>query len=519
MPIINTNQFWNYIINEPIYMINECKTVLTFKEYNFDTKSYDTSIFYQEISKFNVDGIIYETLRFPGGLTKHLAEKTGIAVENQNTYDKIELKSIYELAEKIKLINPNYEIRDYQVEAVQTSLEQYRSLITMATGSGKTSVMCLLCEYIKNYKILILNNNNFILTQIYDRLKSFGEENVSWNPSKEPDYSKRIVLFNTASSNIRLCKQDENYLKFLNEVETIIWDEAHGVQAITFFEPLFYTNPEKLKHIIGYTGTPFREYKRPYTNSKDFCLISLLGEPSYQYNMKDSIQDENIAQPYVYFIRYKNKIPFIPEQYKDSYYMQYRASITYNKARNTAGIEMLKFLDKHNIKTMASLNNIKFGQKVLKELTENGVKCLFICGDETIYEWKQGKRKGSLKLDKRSGNVETIKTALRNEYNIIFSSQVFDAGVDIDIFQAVLLWSGNKETIPYLQRIGRGTRKKVNGMNVSLAIDFKDVGGLYTFEDHYLKRKKLMEDSGIKILADVHDFIKLVEDIENAKEE
>jgi superfamily II DNA or RNA helicase len=83
----------------------------------------------------------------------------------------------------------------------------------------------------------------------------------------------------------------------------------------------------------------------------------------------------------------------------------------------------------------------------------------------------------------------------------------------------VLLWSGNKETIPYLQRIGRGTRKKVNGMNVSLAIDFKDVGGLYTFEDHYLKRKKLMEDSGIKILADVHDFIKLVEDIENAKEE
>ena len=519
MPIINTNQFWNYIINESPSIISKCKEILTYKDFNFDTKTYDISKFYQIINNFNIEGINYSYLRFPGGLTHHVSEKLGISIENQNSYPEVNLSTIMQEANEVKKINPNYEVRDYQLDAVKTSLETFRSLITASTGSGKTSIMCLLCKCLKDNKILIMNNNNFILTQIYERLLSFGEENISWNPSKEPDYTKRIVLLNTASSDSRLNRQDEVYINFLKEVNTIIWDEAHGVQALTFFEPLFYTNPEKLKHIVGYTATPFREYKHPYNNLMDFRLISILGEPAFQYTLKDSIDDNNIAQPYVYFIRYPNKEPKLPEQFKDNYYMQYRMSVTYNKPRNTAGLEMLKFLNSHNIKTMASLNNIKYGQKLLKELTEQGIKCLFICGDETIYEWIPGKRKNSLKLDERKGNVETIKKALNTDYNIIFSSQVFDAGVDIDIFQAVLLWSGNKETIPYLQRIGRSTRKKVNGMNIALAIDFKDVGGLYTFEKHFIQRRKLMEDSGIKILNNVQDFIQLVKDIENAKED
>ena len=66
--------------------------------------------------------------------------------------------------------------------------------------------------------------------------------------------------------------------------------------------------------------------------------------------------------------------------------MIYRANITYNKERNKAGVEILKFLDKYNIKTIASFNNIKPGQARMKELKEAGVKSLFICGDETIYD-------------------------------------------------------------------------------------------------------------------------------------
>ena len=101
--------------------------------------------------------------------------------------------------------------------------------------------------------------------------------------------------------------------------------------------------------------------------------------------------------------------------------------------------------------------------------------------------------------------------------DIIISSKVFDAGVDIDIFQAVILFSAGKTPIAGLQRVGRASRKKYNGMNVALAIDFKDEGGIPVFQSHYMQRRNLMVDSGVKVLNDVHDFIKLVQHIADSK--
>ena len=98
-------------------------------------------------------------------------------------------------------------------------------------------------------------------------------------------------------------------------------------------------------------------------------------------------------------------------------------------------------------------------------------------------------------------------------YNIIFGSTVMDEGVDIDIFQAVVLWSAGKTPISGIQRIGRASRKKKNGQNVSFVIDFKDVGGNYIFWSQYEKRKQLMLDSGVKLFTNVLDFIQMIKDI------
>jgi superfamily II DNA or RNA helicase len=307
------------------------------------------------------------------------------------------------------------------------------------------------------------------------------------------------------------------YLSFLKEVNTIIYDECQHVQALTFFEPIFYTDFDKLHRIVGYSGSPFRNYKSPYQDLDDFRTIAILGEPAFVYKMKDTVSDGNIAQPYGYFINFKNEPGYVPNQFADNYFMQYRANITYNKNRNTAGLEMLKFLDKYGIKTLASYNNIKPGQKMMKSLAELGIKALFICGDETIYEWKPTKR-GSLKLEERKGTPKDVRKALEEDgYNIIFGSTVLDEGVDIDIFQAAVLFSAGKTPIAGIQRIGRASRKKKDGMNVSLVIDFKDEGGYYVFQEHYNRRKQMMYDSGVKIFTNVLDFINLVKEISENK--
>lgn len=514
--IYNTRTFWSYICNEGPFIISRVKEMLTRKEYDFDTKKYNIRKFYQSINKIEIGGIEYESIRFPTGLISFILKNLPLQVELKESIPKLLYteQEVLNCANLVKDINPSFEVRNYQIEACLASLNNFQSLIYSATGSGKTSVMSLVCKILEDDRILIMNGNNFILQQIYDRLLSFGMEDISWNPSKEPDYSKRIVLINTKSSDERLNKQDEAYLEFLKQVNTFIVDECQHMQALTNFEPIFYMDEINLKHIIGYSGSPFRNYDHPYNNADDFTLIAIIGEPAFSYEMKDTIGDQNVAQPYSYFINYPNKKPWLPEHLKDNYFVQYRMSITYNKARNRAGIEMLKYLNKHNVKTLVSINNIKPGQTLMKTLKEEGVNSIFICGDNTIYEWKTSKY-GKLHLKTREGGTEEIQHAFDKAYNIIFGSSVLDEGVDVENFQAVVMFSAGKTPIAAAQRVGRASRKKKTGKNISFVIDFKDTGGLSIFQSHYEQRKKLMTDLGIINLPKVQDFCKMIEELNN----
>ena len=185
---------------------------------------------------------------------------------------------------------------------------------------------------------------------------------------------------------------------------------------MTGFEPIFYTDEEKLKRWIGFTATPFRRYDAPYENDQDFRLIALLGEPKYKYEMQDTIDDDNIAKPYGYFIRYRNYVPKIPPKFKNDYFIQYRMGITHNAARNAAGLAMLKYLSYNNVITLACVNKIKTGQKIIEELSKQGIKCKMICGNQrgrsgnTIFEYKPNNR-GKLKLTECDGTIEDIEKA------------------------------------------------------------------------------------------------------------
>ena len=514
--MIYTDQtFWCYLCNESQFLVDQVKTMLTKTYYDFDTKKKKLVVFYQPVNRIQIDNDIYETIRFPSGLIKYITDKLPIEIDKKERIErKFTEEEVINYANIIKGFNEKFEVRDYQIEAAMSSLNRFQSLIYSSVGSGKTSVMSLVCKILSNDRILITNGNNFILQQIYERLLSFDITDVSWNPSKEPDYTKRIVLINTKSSDERLNRKDESYLTFLKSVNTWIIDECQHFQALTAFEPWFYMDENNLHRVIGYSGSPFRNYEHPYNNEDDFVLISLLGEPCFTYTMKDSINDENIAQPYSYFINYPNREAWLPEHLRDNYFVQYGANITHNKARNRAGIELLKYLNKYGIKTLASINNIKPGQNLMKTLKEEGVKSKFICGDNTMYEWIPGK-KGKLKLEKKTdATTNDIKKAFDEGYNIIFGSTVLDEGVDIEEFQAVVLFSAGKTPIAGIQRLGRCSRKKKSGKNISFVIDFKDVGGNYMFQSHYEQRKKMMKDSGVINIEKVQDFCKMIQEMD-----
>lgn len=336
-------------------------------------------------------------------------------------------------------------------------------------------------------------------------MKSTYKKNLQKCKKEEISYNDYVYCVEVPEHNIVVRSSGNNQYTFIS-------GNCQHIQAITSFEPVFYMDVENLKHIIGYSGSPFRNQEHPYADKDDFTTIAILGERAFVCEMKDAIKEEIIAQPYCYFINYPNKAMYVPENLKNNYFMQYRANITYNKARNAAGKALLEFMNQVKIKTLVSFNNKKPAQKIMKELKEIGIDSLFICGNEIIYEWVYDKN-NKLVLSTRNGNTQDIKDALNNGYNIIFGSQVMDEGVDIRDFQAVVLFSAGKSPISGIQRIGRASRKKLNGKNISFVIDFKDTGGYPMFQSQYEKRRAFMIASGVKILDNAKDFCKLVLDV------
>ena len=497
--IYRFDSLWSYITNEPPLVIGKAKMLLTRTDYDFDNKSWKESRFWYTHSIVN--GI--ETIKFPSGLCDFVSKELGLEVEHKRELQKIYKKEdVMAVAKKVKSILPSFEIRDYQIDLVLASVTKYASLIVSATASGKTSTMTLLSLIWKRKKTLVMNNQNFILKQIYERFISMGISEDEISMSTE-DLSKRILIVSSQTSYNRLKQRDEAYLNFLKDVEVIICDECAHFQSASHFSILFYT--PKLQHLVGYTATPYKNPKNPYKNTDDMALIGLLGEPAIEFSLQDSIEGNNIAQPYSYFINYK---AYPIEMPKDTmFFIQYRRSIVYNKARNRAGVEMVKYLDKKGIKTLVLFREVKnHGLRVMEELVKNGVKCKFLQGGERIHEYDS-----SMKLHTRKGNTDDIKEALNSDYNIILASQVMDEGVDISLFQAGVLFTGGQSAIKIIQQTGRVSRKKAGKENIALVVDFNDSEVNDLMNRHYKNRRKTLQNNGVIELDNVHKFFDIVD--------
>ena len=497
--IYKFDSFWSYIGDEPDYVLTQVKDILTCHDYNYTTEQYTDVKFW--LTHTNILG--QEVLKFPTGLCEYVAQKTGCQIEHKKTqYDAYTDHDVLQIAQKVQKLFPGFEVRDYQKDLTLASVDKYSSMIVASVGSGKTSVMSMLVMLWKDKRILITNNQNFILKQIYDRLLAMGVP-LDEIATGTTDLTKRIVIISTQTSYNRIKDKNQEFLDYLQGVEVIINDECQHYQSVSNFSMLFYT--PNLQHLVGYTGSPFRNPNKPYSNATDMTTIALFGEPAITYSMEDSIENQNIATPYSYFINYDcYKMEYMAGT---DFFVQYNRSIVYNKQRNKAGIEILRFLHNNGIKTLGLFRIVKkHGLVVLKELKKYGVKALFLQGGETIYECDS-----KLKITSRKGGIDEIKKALHEDgYNIILASQVMDEGVDISSFQCGVLFTGGKSAIKIVQQTGRVSRAKSNGENISLVIDFNDTPINRMFANQYKERKKTLKQNGVIELQNLQEVIDIV---------
>lgn len=205
-------------------------------------------------------------------------------------------------------IPESVETRYYQTECIGSILRDWamgvqRALISLCTGSGKTTIFSLLLhEYLDSgMTVIILVHRDSLMNQAHERLKLFfPEEHLGRVQSdKYTDYDRPIVVAMVQSLN------DER-LKKIGPRTIVILDETHhyvdnqwGERALWFHEQ----NEETL--YIGCTATHYRADNTSL--GVIFEQIEERNELTYQYGILQAIRDGYLSQFQAYIVEAKIK--------------------------------------------------------------------------------------------------------------------------------------------------------------------------------------------------------------------
>ena len=147
-----------------------------------------------------------------------------------------------------------YQLRPYQQEASDAAVkffrskEQYNALIIAPTGCGKSLLIADIAYRIGG-NILVLQPSAEILKQNYDKMKSYGVEDISIYSASCNEKEISRITFATIGSIIR---KKEEFDKF----RAIIIDEAHVCNAKEGMYKEFLTRVKR--KVLGLTATPYR---------------------------------------------------------------------------------------------------------------------------------------------------------------------------------------------------------------------------------------------------------------------
>lgn len=181
------------------------------------------------------------------------------------------------------------ELRPYQEKAQEKIFEEWdkghkKTLITMATGTGKTQVMASVARKVVDSggKVLLLAHTGELLDQARDKFwKAQGLETSlekAGETSIESDAPVTVGSIQTLSHDNRLAlfKKDD--------FTTVMIDEAHHCMSDSYQKVLKHFDGA---YVLGVTATPDRGDKR--------VLSDYFDSDAFDYNMGDAIKDKWLA--------------------------------------------------------------------------------------------------------------------------------------------------------------------------------------------------------------------------------
>lgn len=359
------------------------------------------------------------------------------------------------------VIKPNFnvglELRDYQKEAVITSLKARRGILYCAVNAGKTVIGTSIIKSINKPTLWITHLKILQDQTIKELKKAFPEEEIGIiGQGKFKPEKITVAIIKSLCSKDPLKRVKIN--QYLKTIDVLINDEFHRSCALNWYSVIMKTSA---KYKYGLSGTPIKE-----NDIEDTKLVACTGNIIYHISQEELIKRGISAKPTIYMIKCNQGADpvFLDAQ---SFYQE---CIVENKYRNSKVLETIIKKCK-NKPTIIYVERIEHG----KWFEENIENSKFIYGET-----------------KKKDRDKAIKELVNKKIDVLITSVILKEGINIYGIEVLIIASAGKK---HIQTIGRALR----GGNRTIEIyDFQDSFNK-SFNKQTKERIKKYEKEGFEI--------------------
>jgi superfamily II DNA or RNA helicase len=325
------------------------------------------------------------------------------------------------------------QLRPYQEEAVDKAIENWRGIINLATGLGKSKTAIMLIKKIKR-KTLVVCPSKSIAYQFYNELvECFGKTKIGF--IGDGKYKPSAVTVGIAASVSNRISDIKNL-----GLGVIIFDETHHTPANTFYA--IAEGLGAVGRIYGLTATAFR------SDGKDLFIHAACGDILVERDVSWGVANGWLSQPY-FIIRTINTTGY---DYKDDKLKAYKAHVLNSKEMNERIIADAKAFINANKNTLILVDQIEHGDMISSALGISFANGRDKGSERFIDEFNHGKIRGLVATDGLVGE-----------------------GVDTRSVEVLLLANFTASKSAVLQAVGRGLRK-TETKDKCIVLDYQPLG-------------------------------------------
>lgn len=387
-------------------------------------------------------------------------------------------------------------LRSYQLEAINKALNNTflgmrwpRGVIKICCGGGKTFTAAAIAQ-VTNVPTLFVVDRQELLRQAVD---AFSQFNIDVGTSIENPKKVTVVTIQslmkfshvtnekTAKGNIRSeaevnrisanKKQKElKAIEYLNTVEQVFMDEAHGVAGTVDSGNMMYKALALMPNAYmrwGLTATPFE--RDDYSN---LLLEGATGRTVVEIGAKKLIELGYLSAPTINFFKVKNTID-IPDGWPECY----NYGIVLNDKRND---KIVQEAIKSQKPCIILVSSVQHGILLSNKFKQLDLSVPFLSGQDD-KEYRQG-----VQSQVKDGTVP-----------IVIASKIWNTGVDMPNVRTIILAAGGSSVSNIRQIIGRGMRVTADKKTFEY-IDFID-NKSKTLREHSRIRKTVLLQEGYTV--------------------